>query len=205
MAIQFARDAGAVPVAVISDQSKADFCMKLGAAGCIDRTNFDHWGKLPPLDDEVAYNLWLRGSGVDGKAGVLGFRRAIWKAAGKRCSPRIIIEHPGEATIPTSMFVCDAGGMVVICAGTSGYTGTMDLRYTWMHQKRFQGSHAADDTDAKTCNDLIIAKRADPCLSRTFLWDELPVAHQLMADNRHPAGNMAVLVGAPRPDMGVGE
>jgi crotonyl-CoA carboxylase/reductase len=32
-------------------------------------------------------------------------------------------------------------GMIVICAGTTGYSVTMDLRYYWMRQKRFQGSH----------------------------------------------------------------
>ena len=34
--------------------------------------------------------------------------------------PRIVVEHPGEDTVPTSIFVCDTGGMVVICAGTTG-------------------------------------------------------------------------------------
>ncbi len=38
--------------------------------------------------------------------------------------PKIVFEHPGEATLPTSGFVCDVGGMVVICAGTTGYNIT---------------------------------------------------------------------------------
>ncbi len=36
----------------------------------------------------------------------------------------------------------------------------------------------------------------DPCLSRTFGFEEIGLAHQLIHDNRHPAGNMAVLVNA---------
>lgn len=204
MAIQIAKEAGALPVAVISDDSKIDFCLGLGAVGCINRTQFDHWGQLPPFDDREAQNLWLRGGG-NGKAGALGFRRAIWKLVGERRSPRIVVEHPGEDTLPTSLFVCEAGGMVVICAGTTGYLATTDLRYVWMQQKRLQGSHAADDTDAKNCNDLVRANRLNPCLSRTFAWAELPHAHQLMADNLHPPGNMSVLVGAARPGSGVGE
>jgi NADPH:quinone reductase-like Zn-dependent oxidoreductase len=40
-----------------------------------------------------------------------------------------VFEHSGEATLPTSIFVCATGGMVMICAGTSGYNVTMDLRY----------------------------------------------------------------------------
>ena len=44
------------------------------------------------------------------------------------------------AEIPTSIFVCETGGMVVISAGTTGYNATLDPRYPWMRQKRLQGS-----------------------------------------------------------------
>ena len=47
---------------------------------------------------------------------------------GERRNPRIVFEHPGEDTVPTSIFVCDNGGMVVICAGTTGYNAVVDLR-----------------------------------------------------------------------------
>jgi crotonyl-CoA carboxylase/reductase len=88
--------------------------------------------------------------------------------------------------------------MVVICAGTSGYNATLDLRYHWMRQKRFQGSHFANDHDARSLNDLVIAGKVDPCLSETYRFDEIPHVHQLMHENRHPHGNMAVLVNATR-------
>jgi hypothetical protein len=115
----------------------------------------------------------------------------------KRKSPRMVFEHPGEATIPTSMFVCDTGGMVVICAGTTGYNATVDLRYLWMRQKRVQGSHFANDDQAYIgLNNMVLDGKVDPCLSRTFTYDELPHVHQLMHDNKHPHGNMAVLIGA---------
>jgi crotonyl-CoA carboxylase/reductase len=89
--------------------------------------------------------------------------------------------------------------MVVICAGTTGYNATLDLRYHWMRQKRFQGSHFANDDDARALNDLVIAGKVDPCLSQTFRFDEIPHVHQLMYENRHPHGNMAVLVNATKP------
>ena len=68
--------------------------------------------------------------------------------------------------MPTSIFVCDTGGMVVICAGTTGYNADVDLRYLWMRQKRFQGSHFANDDQATALNDLVLAGKVDPCLSR---------------------------------------
>ena len=187
-AIQIIKAAGGIPIAVISDESKVDFCLSLGAKGCINRKNFNHWGMLPHWKDTVGYNTWLKG--------VRAFGKAIWDVLGERRSPRIVFEHPGETTVPTSMFVCDTGGMVVICAGTTGYNATVDLRYLWMRQKRLQGSHFANDDQAKGINDLVIEGKVDPCLSQTFSWDELPLSHQLMYENRHPHGNMSILVGA---------
>ena len=91
--------------------------------------------------------------------------------------------------------------MVVICGGTSGYYATVDVRYHWMRQKRLQGSHFANDEQARGLNQLVIDKKVDPCLSRVFPFDEIPLAHQLMYENRHPPGNMAVLVGSPRAGL----
>ncbi len=192
-AIQIVKAAGGIPVAVVSSEDKIEYCKSLGAKGCIIRKNFDHWGMLPHWKDDAGYAKWLKGARA--------FGSAIWDAIGERRSPRLVFEHPGEDTVPTSIFVCDTGGMVVICAGTTGYNATMDLRYTWMRQKRFQGSHFANDEQAQGVNDLVIAGKVDPCLSRTFPFAEIPLAHQLMYENRHPHGNMAILVGAPREGM----
>ncbi|MCY4502446.1 MAG: zinc-binding dehydrogenase, partial [Alphaproteobacteria bacterium] len=130
------------------------------------------------------------------------FGGAIWEALGERASPKIVFEHPGEATLPTSEFVCDTGGMIVICAGTTGYNVTLDLRYHWMRQKRFQGSHLSNDEQAAAVNRLVIDGKIDPCLSEVFDFDDLGHAHQLMHENRHAAGQMAVLVNATERGQG---
>lgn len=194
MAIQIVKAAGGKAIAVVSEDDKFEYCMKLGAVGCINRKKFNHWGMLPHWKDTVGYNEWLKGARAFGKA--------IWDILGERKNPRIVFEHPGESTIPTSIFVCDTGGMVVICAGTTGYNATVDLRYLWMRQKRLQGSHFANDEQAKGFNDLVLAGKVDPCMSRAFTWDELPLAHQLMYENRHPYGNMSILIGAPTFGLG---
>jgi crotonyl-CoA carboxylase/reductase len=192
-AIQIARELGGIPVAVVSSDDKVEFCTRLGAKGCINRKRFSHWGLMPHWKDTAAYGEWAKGARA--------FGGAIWEVVGERKSPRIVFEHPGEDTVPTSIFVCDTGGMVVICAGTTGYNATLDLRYHWMRQKRFQGSHFANDEQAKGVNDLVIAGKVDPCLSRVFPFTGIPDAHQLMYENRHPHGNMAILVGAPREGL----
>ncbi len=194
MAIQIVKAAGGIPVAVVAGEDKMDFCKQLGAVGCINRRDFDHWGMLPHWKDSAGYKQWL--------GGARDFGKAIWDVLGEKRSPRIVFEHPGESTIPTSIFVCDTGGMVVICAGTTGYNATVDLRYLWMRQKRLEGSHFANDEQCYALNDLAIAGKLDPCLSRTFPWAELPDSHQLMHENQHPSGNMSILVGAT--ELGTG-
>ncbi|MBN1411864.1 MAG: crotonyl-CoA carboxylase/reductase [Spirochaetales bacterium] len=188
MAIQIAKHAGALPIAVVSDDSKFEFCISLGAIGCINRKDFDHWGVMPHWDDERKYRKFL--------AGAIRFRKAIWKIIGEKRNPNIIVEHPGENTLATSAFICQSGGMVVLCGGTTGYNASFDLRPFWYFQKRFQGSHAGTTRDGLAFNALVMNKNISPALTEVFPWKELPHAHQLMAENRHPMGNTAVLVGA---------
>jgi crotonyl-CoA carboxylase/reductase len=196
MAIQLAASQGARPIAVVSSESKYEFCKRLGAVGCINRKDFNHWGRLPNWDDNEAMAPFT--------AGARAFGKAIWDILGERLSPRIVFEHPGQDTVPTSQFVCDTGGMVVICAGTTGYNADVDLRYLWMRQKRLQGSHFANDDQSYAFNQLVLDKKIDPCLSRVFKFEETGECHQLMHENRHPDGNMAILVGAKEPGQGAG-
>ncbi len=193
MALQITRAQGGRPVAVISDDDKRQFCLDQGAVGVINRNNFDHWGPMPDTASKE-WGQWAKGARAFGKA--------IWDELGERKNPKIVFEHPGEATLPTSDFVCDTGGMVVICAGTTGYNVTMDLRYHWMMQKRFQGSHLSNDDQAAAVNRMMIDRLIDPCLSATYSFDQIGHAHQLMHDNKHPYGNMACLVNATEEGQG---
>ncbi len=194
MAIQIAKAAGATVVAVVSDDSKIEYCKKLGADGVINRNKFDHWGALTSdINKPEVFANWVKKAREFGKA--------IWEITDKR-NPTIVFEHPGESTIPTSIFVCETGGMVVICAGTTGYNATVDLRYLWMRQKRLQGSHFANDENSRDFNELVIQKKVDPCLSKTFRFEETGYVHQLMKENKHPSGNMSILIGAKTEGLG---
>lgn len=90
---------------------QARFVMSLGAKGVINRKDFKCWGQLPKVNSDE-YNEWLKEARKFGKA--------IWDITGKGVSVDMVFEHPGEATFPVSTLVCKKGGMVVICAGTSG-------------------------------------------------------------------------------------
>ncbi|MEO1457843.1 MAG: zinc-binding dehydrogenase, partial [Pseudomonadota bacterium] len=156
--------------------------------GVINRKNFNCWGQLPKVGS-AEYKEWF--------AEARKFGKAIWEITGKGNNVDMVFEHPGEATFPVSTFVVKKGGMVVICAGTTGYNLTIDARYLWMHQKRVQGSHFANLKQASAANKLMLEQRLDPCLSEVFSWSEMPEAHMKMMRNEHKPGNMAALVSAP--------
>ena len=193
MAIQLIATAGANAIGVISDPSKKDFVMSLGARGVINRNDFDCWGQLPDVDDQAGYAEYMKKCRK--------FGAAIWEHTGKGNDVDFVFEHPGEQTFPVSCFIVKRGGMVVFCAGTTGFNLTMDARFVWMRQKRIQGSHFANLLQASQANQLVIERRIDPCMSEVFEWADIPKAHTKMWKNQHKPGNMAVLVSAKRPGL----
>lgn len=189
MAIQIIRAAGANAIAVVSSEERGKWCLDIGAKACINRTQFDCWGPLPSTIDRAAYREYLKE--------VQQFGRAIWQITGKGVDPDIVFEHPGEQTFPVSAYVCRRGGMIVFCAGTTGFNLSFDASYVWMRQKRIQGSHFATLMQADAANHSVMDGRVLPCMSQVFDFDGIPAAHDLMWRNAHPPGNMALLVNAP--------
>ncbi|WP_439360474.1 crotonyl-CoA carboxylase/reductase [Bradyrhizobium sp. DASA03007] len=188
MAVQLVTITGANAIGIVSDESKREYVMSLGAKGVINRREFDCWGRHPDVEEASMYSDYMKE--------VRRFGKAIWEITGKGNDVDIVFEHPGEVTFPVSCYVVKRGGMVVFCGGTSGYNLTMDARFVWMRQKRVQGSHFANPYQLWQANRLVLERRIDPCLSEVFTWAEIPRAHKKMWKNRHPPGNMAVLVQA---------
>lgn len=184
MAIQLARVFGAVPIAGVSDSEKKDFCLELGAEAVVCRKDFSHWGKISE-DSLSADSFWRKETEK--------FRDEILSASGGK-SPSIVIEHPGEPTLPVSMHICRKGGMTVICGGTGGYAGSFDLKEFEMGQKRLQGSHFADTEECRSLNQLVIEKKINPVLGEIFRLDQINEALNKMKMNSHRPGSMAVRI-----------
>ena len=193
-AIQLVKAHGARAVVVVSDDERGAYCQKLGAEGYINRRKFSHWGVSPHWTDDEGQREWT--------AGCRAFGKAIWDILGERRNPNIVFEHPGEATIPTSIFVCETGGMVVICAGTTGYSAMVDLRYHWVRQKRLQGSHGSNDEQAAAYNQLVRDGKIDPCLGQVYSFEEIGRAHYEMEQGEEVFGNRVALVGAAERGLG---
>ena len=186
IAIQLAAAAGAIPVAVVSSDERGEFCRSIGAAGYINRLNFSHWGSEIDYMNPEQQKAWLYSA--------MKFRKAIWKAAGVRRDPAIVIEHPGADTMPTSIFVCASNGMVVICGATSSYWTRLDLRFLWLGQKRLQGSHSATPKDYDEFVDFIVKHKIRQPVGRVFSWDELPLAHKLLHEDKGAPGRMVIKI-----------
>jgi crotonyl-CoA carboxylase/reductase len=189
--VQLCAAAGANAIGIISDESKRDYVLSLGAMSVINRKNFNCWGPLPAVNSSAYTDFMLEAR---------KFGKAIWEVTGKK-DVDIVFEHPGEQTFPVSCFVVKRGGMVVFCAGTTGYNFTFDARFVWMRQKRIQGSHFAHLKHAAAANKFVLDRRIDPCMSEVFPWAKIPLAHTKMWRNAHAPGNMAVLVNAPKTGL----
>ncbi|WP_159942969.1 MULTISPECIES: crotonyl-CoA carboxylase/reductase [unclassified Nocardiopsis] len=194
-AIQLARQVGGKPVAVVSTEAKAEVCRGLGAVGTILRTEFDHWGRVPDERDTRAHAEWMHG--------VRAFGKRFWAELGERRSPRIVFEHTGADTLPTSLYLCDNGGMVVLCGATSGFRADIDLRFLWMRLKRLQGSHFASLSQCRMVIGLVAGGQLDPCVTEIVEFDRIGEAHQRIFDNTQPPGNMSALVNARAGQIGL--
>lgn len=186
MALQICLLHGAIPVCIVSSQERKEFCEKMGAKAIL-RTNQTHWGALDKESTTPAkQNEWRN----EAKK-LLKELQLVTNGV----MPQIVIEHPGESTLPTSVFMCDKGGMVVTCAGTTGYLGSFDLRYLWLAKKRLQGSHGASLKEFQEVNQLFAEGKLKPVLSDIVDFEDLPNALSKMLDNNHQPGSIAVRIG----------
>ena len=186
MAIQLAKYFEAIPVAVVSTEEKGAYCMELGAKGYLNRKNYNHWGRLHNYLDPKVEKKWL--------ISAMKFKKDIWRIVGAKHSPDIVVEHPGADTIPTSLFVCEAGGMVVTCGATSSYRADFDLRYLWLYQKRLQGSHSSSPEQYDEFYDVIVKSGIKPHIDKIMPWDKLPEAHQMLHEGKTVLGKLAISI-----------
>jgi crotonyl-CoA carboxylase/reductase len=189
-ATQLCAAAGAQCVGVVSSEEKGRLVMELGATGFINRDDFAGMmrkGGETAAEEKTRFGEMRR------------FAKAVKEILGE--APDIVFEHVGKATFPTSVFTVRPFGKVVICAGTTGFDVDFDVRYLWMRQKEIVGSHFANAYDCLKANELIDQGRIRPVLWRTFGFEGVGEAHQLMRDNKH-LGKIAILVGATAEGRG---
>ncbi len=189
-AVQLCKAAGANAVGVVSSDEKGELVKQLGAVDYINRNDFAgmmRTGNETPEEEKARFKVSRE------------FAKKVKSIFGD--APDVVFEHVGQATFPTSVFVCKPFGKVVICGATSGYTLDFDVRYLWMRQKQIIGSHFANAYECMKANQLMAEGKVQPVLWKTMGFDGVAEAHQMMHENKH-LGKIAILVGAESEDEG---
>ncbi|MFE6055785.1 crotonyl-CoA carboxylase/reductase [Kitasatospora sp. NPDC056446] len=186
-AVQFVRNGGGIPVAVVGSARKAEAVRRLGCEVVIDRSEIGLSDDPDPSPEEVI----AAGKRLGG---------IIRRETGR--DPDIVFEHVGRATFGISVFVAARGGTVVTCGSSTGHHHEFDNRYLWMRLKRVIGSHGANLQEQAETGQLVATGAVSPTLSALYPLAEVGEATRLVQRNEH-VGKVGVLCLAPEPGLGV--
>ena len=158
-AIQLAKLSGAKVVAIVSSDKKKKICYDLGADVVFNRKK-EFPNKIINEKGEPNYIAWK-------KIKTLFCKNNI-------DSINIVFEHVGRETLGLSTYLANRGGKVIICAATTGYLSTLDLRFLWMQLKTIIGSHFANYNEASSASELIFNKKINPLIHSINDIEKLP-------------------------------
>ena len=166
---------------------------QLGAKGVINRKDFNCWGQMPKVDTPE-YNEWIKEARKFGKA--------IWDITGKATTSTSCSSIRASRPSRSRCLVVKRGGMVVFCAGTTGYNLTFDARYRVDAAEAHPGL-ALRQPEAGLGRQPVRARPPHRPVhdARSSPGTKIPRAHTKMWKNQHKPGNMAVLVNAPRTGL----
>ncbi|MEU9640325.1 crotonyl-CoA carboxylase/reductase [Streptomyces tendae] len=186
-AIQFVKNGGGIPVAVVSSAQKEAAVRALGCDVVINRTELG-------ITDDIA----------DDPRRVLETGRKLAKLVVEKAGrePDIVFEHTGRVTFGLSVIVARRGGTVVTCGSSSGYLHTFDNRHLWMKLKKIIGSHGANYEEQQATNRLIESGAIVPAMSAVYPLAAAAEACRIVQISRQ-VGKVAVLCMAPEPGLGV--
>ncbi|NUH42939.1 crotonyl-CoA carboxylase/reductase [Streptomyces samsunensis] len=186
-AIQFVKNGGGIPVAVVSSAQKEAAVRALGCDLVINRTELG-------ITDEMADDPRL----------VLETGRKLAKLVVEKAGrePDIVFEHTGRVTFGLSVIVARRGGTVVTCGSSSGYLHTFDNRYLWMKLKKIVGSHGANYEEQQATNRLFESGAVVPAMSAVYPLAAGAEACRIVQTSRQ-VGKVAVLCMAPELGLGV--
>jgi crotonyl-CoA carboxylase/reductase len=187
-AVQITKLLGATAVGVVSSKERGTLATSMGCDHLLYRKEYPG---LAYHHDETPEQAKARGDATK------KFGKKFWELVGEKKGPDVVFEHVGQETFPTSVFLANRMGRIVICGATTGFQLTFDVRHLWMRQKSIVGSHFANAEQCHRANELVHQGKIKPVLTETFEYARIPEAHDLMLQNK-VTGTIACLVSAPR-------
>ena len=138
------------------------------------------------------------GAKEDAPRGDQGFRQGLHEGRGDTTrARRRASSTPGERRSRRASSWRAPMGRIVICAATSGFDLTFDVRHLWMRQKQILGSHFAHAEECWRANELVLKGTIKPSMTEVYAYPDIPRAHDDMLHNRH-MGKLSCLVSSPR-------
>jgi crotonyl-CoA reductase len=182
-ATQLVKNAGGIPVAVVSSAEKAELVRRQGVEHIINRNEVDFGDR-----------------GMNHPKAWRALAAEIQKRVGEM--PHIAFEYLGRETFGASVFVLRRGGKVVTCGSSTGYRHEYDNRYLWMHVKSIVGSHGFNYQEALETNRLFELGMLTPTLSMTYPMEQTAEAVRAVQTNQH-VGKVGILIGAEKEHQGI--
>jgi NADPH:quinone reductase-like Zn-dependent oxidoreductase len=103
----------------------------------------------------------------------------VKKLTGKRGADAVV-EHVGGEVMTKSILATAAGGRIVTCGATAGFTPAIDLRHVFFRQIEILGSTMGPKGSLFTILEHVAAGRLKPVVDRVVpLW-EAPRAHEVL-------------------------
>ncbi len=190
-AVQITKLLGGTAVGIVSSQAKGELAKSVGCDHILYRNDYPGLAYRPNETPEQA-KARLEATKKFGKR--------FWELIGEKKGPDVVFEHVGQETFPTSVFLANRMGRIVICGATTGFQLSFDVRHLWMRQKSIVGSHFANAEECNRANELVHQGKVKPVLTETFDYAGIPEAHDRMYRNKH-MGTIACLVSAPRAGL----
>jgi NADPH:quinone reductase-like Zn-dependent oxidoreductase len=107
------------------------------------------------------------------------FVAEVKKLTGKRGADAVV-EHVGGEVMTKSILATAAGGRIVTCGATAGFTPAIDLRHVFFRQIEILGSTMGPKGSLFTIVEHVAAGRLKPVVDRVLpLW-EAPQAHKVL-------------------------
>jgi crotonyl-CoA carboxylase/reductase len=172
--LQLAAASGANAIGVISDETKRDYVLQLGAKGVINRKDFAAGDSCRPSTRRNTPIGRRRPESSARRSGTPPARRTSTSSSSTRRADLSGLDARREAR--------RHGGVL---RGTTGSTSPSTPATCGCARKRIQGSHFAHLKQAAAANQFVIDRRIDPCMSEVFPWEKIPLAHTKMWKNQH--------------------
>ena len=150
---------GAIPVAIVSNKAKANYCEKLGCKFIINL-------------EEIGIKNFILENGEPNYLSWKKFKNQIFSLI--KTDVDVVFEHIGRDTLGLSIYLLKKGGKVPICAASSGYLSTIDLRYLWMDVKQIIGCHFANFDEIKKSNELVQSGKIKTTTDTIIEFDHIP-------------------------------